>query len=225
MATTCRPGVRVSLLVTVCCAGLTLAGCQDRFGSPTAPASVAVQGSTAERPPMVCRGGPGGSPCWTPGLPPPTGPQPPGASVLTFNGTAADGDFVELFRGDLYREGGLTMEVLESEVFLLDNDLHPDLGGFDDDAVHLDNAGAAVSFTRDGGGTFGATSIRVAQVNQPGSLRITGFFAGGGSIVLDVAGCGLGCIQNVQLSGFANLASLHIAATGASIAFDDLGVN
>jgi hypothetical protein len=52
------------------------------------------------------------------------------------------------------------MEALLSEVIFVDNDLHTDFAGFDDDAVDLDGVGAAVRFTA-GGGTFDATSVRV----------------------------------------------------------------
>jgi hypothetical protein len=80
----------------MCALGLvaTLIGCQAGPNNPLAPsrsdagdASTGAPadirlGSAAALVPEVCRGGPGGFPCWTPGSRPPTGPQ---RGLITFD--------------------------------------------------------------------------------------------------------------------------------------------
>ena len=79
---------------------VAVAGCQLAPKNPAGPDVIAANGSVplvlqrhtipsttaSVRPDQVCRGGPEGSICWTPGNRPPTGPQP-GQGLLTFEFT------------------------------------------------------------------------------------------------------------------------------------------
>lgn len=92
---------RVWAVGIVCLVVGVLAGCQQSQRNPIAPMAVAsndslagvpradaASPSAALRPDQVCRGGPGGSPCWTPGERPPTGNQPPPQGLVTVSFTA-----------------------------------------------------------------------------------------------------------------------------------------
>jgi hypothetical protein len=86
--------VSVRLLAVFCFIAVTSVACQGGLSIPTAPSGTAVGtlASTAARPSEVCRGGPGGFPCWTPGDPPPTGPQQP--TLINYD-EAVSGDLSE----------------------------------------------------------------------------------------------------------------------------------
>jgi hypothetical protein len=88
------PNVRA--VVTLFLALVATAACQSGPRNPTGPDAVTgnqvvppafqsgpITQTSALRPDRVCRGGPGGSPCWTPGSSPPTGPQS-GSELMTF---------------------------------------------------------------------------------------------------------------------------------------------
>jgi hypothetical protein len=90
------------VLVAVCLASVSLLACQGGSGHPLAPTALQQEGSlsvgasssgagallqTTARPGRVCRGGPGGSPCWAPGERPPTGPQR--AAVVNYDESAS----------------------------------------------------------------------------------------------------------------------------------------
>jgi hypothetical protein len=146
------------------------------------------------------------------------------AVVITFDGTAPDGDATVLNAGDAYSEGGFTMETLQDVVAFIDNDFTPQLNPFVDDVVDPDSIGARVRFTADGGGLFNAIGVLVAQINLPGSLRFIGNLSGGGTVQLDALGCGTGCIDPLSLSGFTNLVSLEVVTTEQYMVFDNLEV-
>jgi len=85
-------GVRARLLAGLLVTGIMLIGCQGRAGSPVAPSVALGNGSAAQGPSMVCRGGQGGFPCWAPGQRPPIGPQPGG---LVAYDEAVSGDLAD----------------------------------------------------------------------------------------------------------------------------------
>lgn len=144
------------------------------------------------------------------------------ATIITFNGTAAEGGFTAFPAGNTYSEGGFTATSLSDRNFFLDNNYQSDLNGFDDDVFDGDCVGCTVRFTADDGSLFNAIDVLVAQAAGLGSLRFTGFFGHGGTISTDATGCGLGCIDLLDLSGFVGLAALEIQTTALFMVFDDL---
>ena len=102
-----RSSNRVCLrsLAALSLVALAALGCQSGPTNPLAPGASAVtevaptaspaasrpgSGAASAAPDQVCRGGPGGFPCWTPGSRPPTGPQPQsGLITFDFTGTVS----------------------------------------------------------------------------------------------------------------------------------------
>ena len=147
------------------------------------------------------------------------------ADLITFNGTVSDGGAILLPNGTVYTENGFDVTVQIDNVFFIDNDFTADLNGFDDDVLDLDSIGSMVLVTASDGSFFSAIDVLVAQANAPGSLQFTGFFSGGGSIIANANGCGLGCISLFDLSGFVGLTSLQITNTASFMVLDDLQLN
>lgn len=145
------------------------------------------------------------------------------ATILTFNGTAANGAAAYAALGSTYSESGYTMEIVSSTVFFIDNDYDSELNAFDDDVVEFNSNSGAVRFTKDGGGLFSALSVIIGSVNSLGNFLFTGNLNGGGIVTQSLFPT-LGGNDLKSLTGFTNLVSLDITSLndGTFPVFDNL---
>jgi hypothetical protein len=104
------------LLAVLCFIAVTSVACQGGMSSPAAPSDTAggTPAATAARPSEVCRGGPGGFPCWTPGDAPPTGPQ---QTALISYDEAVSGDLSETQPFDLVGSVGVGANTIRGTTF------------------------------------------------------------------------------------------------------------
>ena len=149
------------------------------------------------------------------------------ADVMTFNGT--DGDGGNTFRdvGFVYVEGDYQYEVINTQVFTLDNN-QGNFDAADDDVVFMQNGSASptLTFTHVGGSNFDAVDVDSIGgfSDGNGTLLFTGNFAAGGTISLAVP-VSNGVITNTALPGFVGLASLDVTqetTRGNFLALDNL---
>lgn len=142
------------------------------------------------------------------------------ATVITFNGTANEGQTSENSVGATYTEAGFTFELLTGVSFFIDNNFNtiPSLQPFDDDVLELDVADTVVSVVSDLTPLFDATSVTVGAPFGGVNIRqliFTGFLNGGGTAVqtIDILHDTI-FVVNLN-SGFSDLIRLEISTPDA----------
>ncbi len=145
------------------------------------------------------------------------------ADIVTFNGSAPDGGFVQIPLGESYVENNFAFTTTFDEVFLGDNDFEPEVGIFDDDVlwfdVFLPNDPAQVVVTRQDGRSFSAVSLIGGGIDlgtgPTSGLNLVGNLVGGGTVEQDLNWTS-GTSEFESLNGFNNLESLVISGLPSS---------
>jgi len=159
---------------------------------------------------------------------------PVSATVITFNGTAAEGGATDA-GGTTYMEAGFTFAMGGSgtgEIFFLDNNFgFPGLLTFDDDVLEFDSDSGSFVLTKDDSGLFDLESVLTGslgrRIEDDGNFIFTGTFGVGGTIQQLVLGLGFGVLPaTTTFSGFMNLISVSVTTTdGLFPVMDDLTVS
>lgn len=151
------------------------------------------------------------------------------AAVITFNGTAGDGEYTQFVErledadpyGNVlvapYSEAGFEVSIDRGALWFFDNDYSTfatELAPFDDDVLRFGRL-AEVTLTEAGGGVFNLLGFDVGSVFSDGELTFTGYFADGSSISQSVV-AGYGESSNIVLSGFTGITSLNVKDTGST---------
>jgi hypothetical protein len=147
------------------------------------------------------------------------------AGLITFNGTASDGDFTAL--PGTYAEAGYTLANNSGSNYFLDNDYNTNLSAWDDDVLEFNSSTSSqVTLTADGNINFDFSSAFLGSAISAASLTFEGFFDGGGSITQTLS-LGLNTRAQFNFAGFTNLSSLVISAPtdGDFAIMDDLSVS
>jgi hypothetical protein len=147
------------------------------------------------------------------------------AGLITFNGTASDGDYTSL--PGSYTEAGFTLTNNSGSNYFVDNDFSTNLNSWDDDVLEFNSlTSSQATLTADGNINFDFSSAFLGSFNSAASLTFEGFFAGGGSITQTFS-LGLNTRALFNFTGFNNLSSLVISAPtdGMFALMDDLTVS
>jgi hypothetical protein len=147
------------------------------------------------------------------------------AGLITFNGTASDGDYTSL--PGSYTEAGFTLTNNSGSNYFVDNDFSTNLNSWDDDVLEFNSlTSSQATLTADGNINFDFSSAFLGSFNSAASLTFEGFFAGGGSITQTLS-LGLNTRALFNFTGFNNLSSLVISAPtdGFYALMDDLTVS
>jgi hypothetical protein len=140
------------------------------------------------------------------------------ATVITFNGTAAEGS--ETFFSTPYTEAGYTFTPNSGAMFFIDNNdqsnAFPGLVSlFDDDVLEFNDTGAQVTLTKVGGGLFDLISVKTGSLGRTafddGNFIFTGHLSGGGTVSTTVAG--VAAPNTTLFSGFTALTSVTITSS------------
>ena len=145
-------------------------------------------------------------------------PLPVGATVLTFNGTAADGGATGT-SNTLYTEAGFNLLMGIPVNFLDDTFANlPGLLAFDDDVLEFNSNAASFVMTEAGGGLFDLLSVLTGTPGRDASdnsnFVFTGTFGIGGTITTTVSSV-FSTLTPVltNFSGFTGLLSLSVTTT------------